>query len=215
MTSALSIHAAQALQSLEPEQLDFLRSLPKAELHAHLNGSIPLRVLQDLAENYTSSDPTKGADLISSGIDRLQRGVELNELNDFFSLFPAIYALTAPPEALKRVAAAVLEEFLKDQVTYIELRSTPKENSYMSRLQYVECVLDEVEKYGPDQAALIVSVDRGMSPEVAGECIDVAVQMKQQGRRVVGVDLCGAPTVSGIELRVVDATTISKFRREI
>lgn len=187
MTSQLSVHASDALSSLSSPQLAFLKSLPKAELHAHLNGSIPLPILKELASASETRNPE---------IDRLQNGVELNELHDFFDLFPAIYALTSTPSALSRATRAVLQEFLPEQVVYLELRSGPRETPHMTRFQYVEAVLDEVEKYGPDEAALIVSLDRKMSSEVAAECIDVAVKMKNNGRRVVGVDLCGNPTVS-------------------
>lgn len=189
MTSQLSIHASNALSSLSDAQLAFLKSLPKAELHAHLNGSIPLPVLKELANASETRNPE---------IERLQNGVELNELHDFFDLFPAIYALTSTPSALSHVTRAVLQEFIPNQVSYLELRSGPRETPHMTRLQYVEAVLDEVEKYGPDEAALIVSLDRRMSVEVAAECIDVAIKMKNSGRRVVGVDLCGNPTVSNL-----------------
>lgn len=68
----------------------------------------------------------------------------------------------------------------------------------MSRLEYIEAVLDEVETYPPEKAALIVSLDRRMSDEVAKECVECAVKLKKAGRRVVGVDLCGDPLVPPI-----------------
>ena len=41
--------AADALHALTPAQIVFLRALSKAELHAHLNGCIPVQVLRKLA----------------------------------------------------------------------------------------------------------------------------------------------------------------------
>lgn len=202
---SLSIHASDAIEALTPSQVEFLKALPKAELHAHLNGSIPLPVLQQLAKEYVpseaDSDPTLLA--LQSGIEKLRSGVGLNDIYDFFKLFPAIYALTSTREALARATDAVLAEFLElkngeeyPQATYLELRSTPRKTTSMTRLEYVETVLDEVEKYRPDQAVLIVSLDRRMSKEVADECVEVAVTLKKRGRRIVGVDLCGDPSVS-------------------
>ena len=66
----------------------------------------------------------------------------------------------------------------------------------MTRRQYVETVLDEIEKYPWDQASYILAIDRRMTYEVASECIDIAISLKSAGRRVVGVDLCGDPLVS-------------------
>jgi len=64
----------------------------------------------------------------------------------------------------------------------------------MSRRAYLETVLDEIEARPADAAALIVSLDRRMTPEVAREVLALAVQLRREGRRVVGVDLCGDPT---------------------
>ena len=94
-------YAADALASLTPAQLAFLQKLPKAELHAHLNGSIPLATLQALAAEYAVADAhTVAPDAVRAGIAQLQAGVSLDAIHDFFGLFPAIYALTSTPTAL-------------------------------------------------------------------------------------------------------------------
>ena len=204
-TTPLSKPASDAIGALTPSQVDFLKALPKAELHAHLNGSIPLSILQQLAKEYVPSDTDSDQTAldVKSGIEKLQNGIVLKGIHEFFVLFPTVYALTSTREALARAAGAVLAEFLKPkkgeefpQATYLELRSTPRKTKAMTRLEYVETVLDEVEKYRPDQAALIVSLDRRMSKEVADECVEAAITLKHRGRRVVGVDLCGDPAVS-------------------
>ncbi|KAF8215380.1 Metallo-dependent hydrolase [Mycena galopus ATCC 62051] len=192
MPSQISGFSASALESLSPSQLTFIQTLPKAELHAHLNGSIPISTLQQMAREYSGTS----ADLFQEGISRLQKGVVLDEIHDFFHLFPAIYALTSNPASLRRATRAVLEQFLDGeppQCAYLELRSTPRETAEMSKLEYVQTVLDEVEKYPRSRAGLIVSLDRRMNPEVVRECIGIARQLKAEGRRVVGVDLCGDP----------------------
>ncbi|KAH9947357.1 Metallo-dependent hydrolase [Amylocystis lapponica] len=197
--------AADALSSLTPTQIQFLQVLPKAELHAHLNGSIPLPILQDLAQHFLdthASQLPEELDIVSAGITRLRNGVTFNEIHDFFGLFPAIYALTSTPNALRRAARAVLDQFLLPpteesfeypEAAYLELRTTPRETDSMTRAQYLETVLDEVERFPATQAALIVSLDRRMNAAVARECVDTAVALKHAGRRVVGVDLCGDP----------------------
>ncbi|KAF7364557.1 Metallo-dependent hydrolase [Mycena venus] len=196
--------AALALDSLTPSQLAFIHALPKAELHAHLNGSIPVSELREMALEFNSRTSDKAAsDLVHDGITKLQNGVVLDEIYDFFNLFPAIYALTSNPASLGRATRAVLEQFLGGsypQCTYLELRSTPRETADMSRLDYVRTVLDEVERYPKSRAALIVSLDRKMSAEVIQECVGVASQLKAEGRRVVGVDLCGDPQAGDMNI---------------
>ena len=68
----------------------------------------------------------------------------------------------------------------------------------MDREQYILAVLEEVEKYSSDQTGLVVSFDRRMTAEVMGECVEIAVRLKNQGRRVVGVDLCGDPQAGNV-----------------
>ena len=100
---------AEALASLTPVQLEFLKKVPKPELHAHLNGSIPFHLLQQLAHERTASPTADGQtavlpENIRTGLEKLQAGVVLDELHDFFDLFPAIYTLTSNPATLARAA---------------------------------------------------------------------------------------------------------------
>lgn len=80
----------------------------------------------------------------------------------------------------------------------------------MSRRVYLETVLDEVESYAPESAALIVSLDRRMSQEVAEEVVELAAKLREEGRRVVGVDLCGDPLVRCTETlcRFIQSLTV-------
>ncbi|KAF8751785.1 Adenosine/AMP deaminase [Rhizoctonia solani] len=204
-------YSAQALNSLAPSQILFLESLPKAELHAHLNGSIPISCLEQLAQSYKPQGDIGSID-VNASIQNLANGVHLNQIEDFFKLFPAIYALTSDVHSLGIATRAVLNEFLKPrpsasgiegapaipQCSYLELRSTPRETAQMTRLEYVQAVLDEVEKFPADRAAFILSVDRRMSRTEADEVVDIAIQMKSEGRRVVGVDLCGSPLANDV-----------------
>jgi adenosine deaminase len=188
--------AAAALAALTPAQISFIRALPKAELHAHLNGSIPFATLRELARAHPtlSTDPA-----VQAGLAKLEGGVQLAELHDFFGLFPAIYALTSTPAALQAATRAVLASFLTPgldgaaECAYLELRTGPRATEYMSRREYLEAVLDAVEAYPPEQAALIVALDRPMPDEHMSEVVALAVALKAEGRRVMGIDLCGSP----------------------
>jgi len=100
-----------ALRALTPSQITFLERLPKAELHAHLNGSIPLPLLQELTRDYKSSlanetdDNTAAvangnlpaADVLK-GLERLQAGDADIGIHGIFKLFPAVHALTSRHE---------------------------------------------------------------------------------------------------------------------
>lgn len=199
--------ASAALEKLTPAQIAFLQELPKAELHAHLNGSIPLSLLQTLASEYLSqpsSDYSTLNESIKASLDQLSQpgGPQLNEIYDFFGLFPAIYTITSTPDAVRRVTSAVLEIFLDGetpQCTYLELRTTPRTGDSMTREAYLRVVLDVVEQYPASRAGLIVSLDRKMSQEAMEDCLAAIIQLRSEGRRIVGIDLCGYPTSGDLE----------------
>ncbi|KAG1741881.1 Metallo-dependent hydrolase [Suillus paluster] len=202
--------AAIALASLCPDDVNFLRSLPKAELHAHLNGSIPIKTILELAQQYSPPSSAQAIEnkAIADTIDKLKSGVSLNEISDFFLLFPAIYALTSTPKAVTIATRAVLQSFLnpagdgveQPQCTYLELRTTPRCTTHMMRETYLSAVLDEVEMYPATKAALIVSIDRRMGDSDIEECINLAIELKNRGRRVVGIDVCGDPRSGNMKL---------------
>ncbi|KAH7884124.1 Metallo-dependent hydrolase [Phlebopus sp. FC_14] len=195
--------AAAALQSLTASEIAFLQSLEKVEQHAHLNGSIPPQTLLELARDFQLPEDLKND--AAADIAKLESGVTLREISDFFSLFRTIYALTSTPPALARATRAVLSTFLTPQqppsvftyspheeCKYMELRTTPRATVHMSRLVYLTTVLDEIDAFG-DRAALIISIDRRMSEGDVEECVDLAIKLRREGRRVVGLDLCGDP----------------------
>jgi adenosine deaminase len=97
----------------------------------------------------------------------------------------------------------VLEDFEADNVVYLELRTTPREvpEYTISKRRYVETVLTVIEEYERDttrrlHTRLILSVDRKNTLAEAKETIDLALELQSRG--VVGVDLCGNPTVGPI-----------------
>ena len=195
--------AAAALDSLSPSQIHFLQSLRKAELHAHLNGSIPISVLQELGSEYDSTDSQSYNKSVKAGIAKLMDGPSLEKISDFFSLFPAIYALTSTPNSLRRATRAVLSTFLDGdmpQCNYLELRTTPRQTDTMDRNQYLRVVLEELEYYDQSRVGLIISLDRRMGDDVLSECVMLAPELKAEGKRVVGVDLCGDPTAGDIDM---------------
>jgi adenosine deaminase len=97
------------IASLRPDNVIFLQSLPKAELHAHLNGSIPIKTILELEQQCSNSNAQT---LRSQTPSKFKSGIDFDEISDFFSLMPTIYALTTTPEAVEIITRAVLQSFL-------------------------------------------------------------------------------------------------------
>ncbi len=123
------------------DQAAVLRDLPKIELHAHLNGSIREATLFELAEermiqlnsNYfeassSASDQAKSNGEHSNNYDRpvLIYNKRHRSLMECFDIFSEIGKVIVDLEAIGRITREALEDFAKEGVVYLELRSTPK-----------------------------------------------------------------------------------------
>ncbi|KAI8987498.1 hypothetical protein BDF20DRAFT_930015 [Mycotypha africana] len=170
---------------------EFCKQLPKVELHAHLNGSLSRDTMVQLVERKKHEKPKLANFQIPESIDRI---------DDFFVLFPFIYQLTDDAESIKIATRNVIDEFAKDGVKYLELRTTPRKNPSkgMTKESYLRTVLSVINEPREDIIVkLIISVDRRNSLQEAEEAVDLAVQLRSQG--VVGIDLCGDVTKGHFE----------------
>lgn len=196
-------------------------SMPKVELHAHLNGSIRDSTLLELAKALGEKDV-----ILFSDVEHVIRKND-RSLNEVFKLFDLIHIITTDHTTLTRITKEVVEDFASENVIYLELRTTPKRNESigMSKRSYMEAVVkglravDLVDvnfaphylgegnplKSGPVSdicngttkkkifVRLLLSIDRRETTADAMETVKLALEMRDQG--VVGIDLSGNPTV--------------------
>ena len=118
------------------------------------------------------------------------------DIINFFPLFSKyIYELCSTPASVIHSTNAVLYDFKEDGVVYLELRTTPRSSSSMSKDQYVTTVLSCIGDFVHCDVMttyLILSIDRRNSRKEAMEVVDLAI--KYQSKGIVGVDLCGDPS---------------------
>ena len=188
-----------------PSEIDiaFTRSLPKAELHAHLSGSISSETLHEIwmrkrAEGDCSDleDPSIA---IRTGADGFA------DVISFFPLFDKyIYNLCNDLHSVRYAVEKVIESFDADGVRYLELRTTPREclETSMTKTAYVGLVNEIAQEWNRKaeisvEVCLILSIDRRMTVEQASQVVDLAIEHQRQDHnsagQVVGVDLCGNP----------------------
>ncbi|KAI8911991.1 hypothetical protein DFJ77DRAFT_512012 [Powellomyces hirtus] len=193
--------------------LEFCHRLPKLELHAHVNGSIPPEALRQLAEKRMSETVDKGeaAKGALSVLDAIAWKSEF-DIKDFFPLFKHIYGLTNDPESLTFVMHSVITDFENDGVRYIELRSTPRDDpsTGLTKDSYIQSLLSAISTSPAKNISvkLIVSIDRRHTPEVAQHIVDLAIKYRDQG--VVGIDLCGDPYAGDFDAGPKDAIVRAK-----
>uniref|UniRef100_A0A915L3L8 Adenosine deaminase domain-containing protein n=1 Tax=Romanomermis culicivorax TaxID=13658 RepID=A0A915L3L8_ROMCU len=116
-----------------------------------------------------------------------------------FEIFPFIHQVTDNDEAVYKACKSVIEDYIDDNVKYLELRSAPKFNTKtgMSCGSYVAALIRAIEdasENGDIVVKLLLSIDRTRSLELARETINLALSNVNY---VVGIDLSGDPRSDG------------------
>src|SRR4030067_235885 len=92
-----------------------LRVLPKAELHRHLDGSVRLGTIAELAQRY-------GLDVSEQEVSTRARGLTpLAGLEEVIARFAIIQKVLCCYEAIRRVAFENVEDTWRDGVKLAEL----------------------------------------------------------------------------------------------
>jgi len=171
---------------------DFYFALPKVELHRHLEGSLRLRTMQEIARAQGIVVPTNTGSL--SNLVQVQKS-DPSTYQNFLAKFSTLRLFYRSPEVIHRVTREAVEDAAKDNVRYLELRFTPVAMSRAERfplgdvMDWVcESALKSASEFGL-RVGLIVSVNRHESLELAEQVAWLAVARLSRG--LVGLDLAG------------------------
>ncbi len=103
---------------------DTVLAWPKAELHCHLDGSLRLATLLDLAEQQGKLDLLPARDL--DGLAAILRQIDDAEtLEDYLAWFGYTIPLMQSADALRRIAYELAEDNARENVRYLEVRYGP------------------------------------------------------------------------------------------
>jgi adenosine deaminase len=180
------------LQERITATLDRFRRLPKVELHRHLEGSLRLNTMLDIAHQHNIAIPEDAFGL--SNLVQMQEDENFSFRN-FLAKFDTLRLFYRSPEVIDRITREAVEDAAKDNIRYLELRFTPVALSRAERFPLNE-VMDWV--LAAAQAAavetgivvrLIPSVNRHESPELAEQVVWLAAERQASG--VAAVDLAG------------------------
>src|SRR6185436_12514323 len=101
---------------------DLIRKLPKTDLHVHLDGSLRLSTLIELARERKIPLPSE----TESGLNELVFRSHYRNLQEYLEGFRYTVAVMNDPEALERVAFELCEDAWNEGVCYIEPRFAPQ-----------------------------------------------------------------------------------------
>jgi adenosine deaminase len=172
--------------------LELIQKLPKTDLHVHLDGSLRLRTILELASQYKIVLPSDTEDGLKLAMNL---GKNCGSLVEYLKAFDVTLKVMQNAESLTRIAYELAEDAAKENVRYMEVRYAPMLHTRkgLKLTQVVEAVLGGLrsaqEKFGIESNVIICGI-RNVSAESSLEMAELAVAYK--GRGVVGFDLAGA-----------------------
>jgi len=167
-------------------------SLPKVELHRHLEGSLRLTTMLDIANQHGVTVPESMFKL--SGLVQVQDQDPLTFTN-FLDKFKTLRLFYKSPDVIHRVTREAVEDAAKDNIRYLELRFTPVALSRAEGfplhdvMDWVITSAQAAAKESKIKVGLIASVNRHESPDLAEQVAWLAAEHMKDG--LVGIDLAG------------------------
>ena len=183
--------AEKQAQTVPLQQRALFQALPKVELHRHLEGSLRLDTMIEVAQS-------QGLDFIGRG--PLQYLVQVGEndpytFQNFLSKFETLRLFYRTPEIIGRITREAIADAAADNVRYLELRFTPVALSVAQGFMLSE-VMDWVVEHARLASLdyglttrLIASVNRHESVKIAEQVVQLSVERQAGG--IVGLDLAG------------------------
>lgn len=168
-----------------------LKTLPKIDLHRHLEGSLRLSTLAEIARQ-------NGVDMQTFNIEELRPLVQVVDeapnFQTFLAKFTVLRKFYSSREAILRIAYEVVADAAADNVIYLELRFNPVALAYHQGFSFEEVtdwVIEAVNRAQRDfkiQVRLIVQMGRH-EPQFAHRLAELAVARQNKG--IVALDLAG------------------------
>lgn len=173
------------------QRLSYYRTLPKVDLHRHMEGSVRISTLLEVRREHGMPIPGTGQlnDLVQIGQeDRFTS-------ETFLSKFMTLRQFYKSPEIIKRITRETIADAAADNVRYLELRFTPVALSREENFpipDVMDWVIDAAQEAQNEHniiVRLIVSVNRHESLQLAEQVARLAAERMDRG--IIGLDLAG------------------------
>jgi adenosine deaminase len=172
--------------------LAVFQKLPKTDLHVHLDGSLRVSTLLELAEQQGVALPEQTPEGLRAA---LHCGENTGSLLEYLKAFDITLSVMQTEDALYRSAYELAQDAAAENVRYMEVRYSPMLHlrKGLRQVAVVEAVLAGLRQAYQDhgiESNVIICGIRNISPESSLEMARLAVAYKTRG--VVGFDLAGA-----------------------
>ena len=168
-----------------------VHSLPKCDLHVHLDGSVRVKTIRDAANKLGVRLPTQDLKELARYV---QAPPDCRSLSDFLKAFDFFYPVLKDPEVLERISYELCEDASKENIRYMEVRFAPilqaREDFPMEEV--VKSVLKGLRRGQEDfkiKTLLLLCCYRSEPPATSVETVYLALKYREDG--VAGIDLAG------------------------
>ncbi len=171
---------------------ELLHALPKTDLHCHLDGSLRLQTMLELADQ-------QGVKLPATTVDGLAKAMKIGQrhasLEEYLKGFETTLSVMQTEDALYRTAYELAIDAAAENCKLLEVRYAPvlHLNKGLKPTVVVESVLEGLRAAQRETgiiAGVLVCGIRNMSPEISLRLAELSVAYKNRG--VLGFDLAGA-----------------------
>ncbi len=172
-------------------QREFIEKLPKTDLHLHLDGSLRIQTIFDLATEQGVKLPADN----EAGLKKIVCCDENTEsLEEYLKGFGVTLSVLQTEDALERVAYELAEDCSKENIRYIEVRYSPILHTQkgLKLTEISSAVLDGLHRAEKDfniLTGVIICGIRNMDPVTSLRLAELAIAFKNKG--VIGFDLAG------------------------
>ena len=169
---------------------ELIKEAPKAELHCHLDGSLSLQTVRDLADMAGVKLPEEDGQLL----DQLQVEEHCDSLVTYLKRFDLPLSLLQTEAALEYAACSLVKDAAAEHVIYLEVRFAPLLSTRQGLTcdQVVESVirgLKRGEEETHTRAAALLCAMRHEDPNVNLPILETAENYL--GKGVCGLDMAG------------------------
>lgn len=171
---------------------EFIHKLPKTDLHVHLDGSLRMSTIFDLAKIQNVKLPADNEAELKAMIACADN---CESLNQYLKAFDITLSVMQTEEALYRVAYELAEDCAAENIRYMEVRYSPvlHTKNGLKLTQISDAViagLRDAEKKLNIKTGVIICGIRNMSPLTSLKLAELAVAYKNKG--VIAFDLAGS-----------------------
>lgn len=185
-----------------------IRTLPKGELHVHLNGLVERSVIIDLLRSEAAEE-TAAVDLENA----LRRNTPCANLEEYLAEWNVLRLIPRSRNSLRLMVISAFNQLQAQNTSFAEIRSSVIYISLLNRIKVSEALrwlIEEVENASKTysiRAGVIMTVSRGNYSAENLRTLLVAYEHLGKPKTVIGVDLAGneeeytPPELAGLFMR--------------